>query len=52
MKPAIKDLMDDHQVILRMLRVLNGMCLCLDAMRPSSAASVPGPKGPGLRENP
>ncbi|MEK7233909.1 MAG: hemerythrin domain-containing protein [Elusimicrobiota bacterium] len=29
MKPAIKELMDDHQVILRMLRALNGMCLCL-----------------------
>ena len=27
MKPAIKELMDDHQVILRMLKVLNGMCL-------------------------
>jgi hemerythrin-like domain-containing protein len=27
MKPAIKDLMDDHQIILRMLRALNGMCL-------------------------
>lgn len=27
MKPAIKELMDDHQVILRMLRALNGMCL-------------------------
>ncbi|MDD5304191.1 MAG: hemerythrin domain-containing protein [Elusimicrobia bacterium] len=26
MKPAIKELMDDHQIILRMLRVLNGMC--------------------------
>ena len=31
MRPAIKELMDDHQLILRMLRVLNGMCLCLDA---------------------
>lgn len=31
MKPAIKELMDDHQVILRMLRVLNGMCLCISA---------------------
>ena len=29
MKPAIKVLMDDHQVILRMLRALNGMCLCI-----------------------
>ena len=29
MKPAIRELMDDHQVILRMLRILNGMCLCL-----------------------
>lgn len=29
MKPAIKDLMDDHQIILRMLRALNGMCLRL-----------------------
>lgn len=27
MKPAIQELMDDHQVILRMLRALNGMCL-------------------------
>jgi hemerythrin-like domain-containing protein len=27
MKPAIKELMDDHQIILRMLRALNGMCL-------------------------
>lgn len=33
MKPAIKELMDDHQVILRMLRVLNGMCLSLDEGR-------------------
>lgn len=31
MKPAIKELMDDHQVILRMLRALNGICLCLGA---------------------
>lgn len=30
MKPAIRDLMDDHQVILGMLRALNGMCLCLE----------------------
>lgn len=30
MKPAIKELMDDHQVILRMLGVLRGMCLRLD----------------------
>lgn len=29
MKPAIKELMDDHQIILRMLRALNGMCLRL-----------------------
>jgi hemerythrin-like domain-containing protein len=29
MKPAIQELMDEHQVILRMLRVLNGMCLRL-----------------------
>lgn len=29
MKPAIKELMDDHQTILRMLRALNGMCLRL-----------------------
>ena len=29
MRPAIKDLMDDHQIILRMLRALNGMCLRL-----------------------
>lgn len=29
MKPAIKELMDDHQIILRMLRALNGMCLCV-----------------------
>lgn len=27
MKPAIKELMDDHRTILRMLRALNGMCL-------------------------
>jgi hemerythrin-like domain-containing protein len=30
MKPAIKELMDDHQVILRMLRALNGMRLRID----------------------
>lgn len=30
MKPAIKDLMDDHRTILRMLRALNGMRLRLD----------------------
>lgn len=30
MKPAIKELMDDHQVILRMLQALHGMCLRLD----------------------
>lgn len=30
MKSAIKDLTDDHQLILRMLRALNGMCLRLD----------------------
>lgn len=29
MRPAIRELMDEHQVILRMLRVLNGMCLRL-----------------------
>ncbi|OGS18184.1 MAG: hypothetical protein A3J70_04860 [Elusimicrobia bacterium RIFCSPHIGHO2_02_FULL_61_10] len=29
MNPAIQDLMDDHQVILRMLSVLNGICLRL-----------------------
>lgn len=31
MKPAIKELMDDHQTILRMLRALNGMCLRVGA---------------------
>ncbi len=40
MKPAIKDLMDDHQVILRMLRVLNGMRLCLGEGRTVAMADL------------
>ncbi|MDP3542312.1 MAG: hemerythrin domain-containing protein [Elusimicrobiota bacterium] len=34
MKPAIKELMNDHQTILRMLRALNGMCLRLGEGKP------------------
>jgi len=40
MRPAIKELMDDHQVILRMLRVLNGMCLCLDEGKKVAATDL------------
>jgi hemerythrin-like domain-containing protein len=40
MKPAIKDLMEDHQVILRMLRVLNGMCLRLGGGEDVAAADL------------
>ncbi|MCM2305178.1 MAG: hemerythrin domain-containing protein [Elusimicrobia bacterium] len=40
MKPAIKDLMDDHQIILRMLRALNGMCLRIGAGESVPAGDV------------
>ncbi|HAZ09359.1 MAG TPA: hemerythrin [Elusimicrobia bacterium] len=40
MKPAIKDLMDDHQVILKMLRALNGMCLRLGEGKDVAAADL------------
>lgn len=40
MKPAIKELMDDHQVILRMLRVLNGMCLRVSDAQPVAVDDV------------
>ena len=40
MKPAIQDLMDAHQVILRMLRALNGMCLRLGEGKTVVAADL------------
>jgi len=40
MKPAIKELMDDHQVILRMLRALNGVCLSLGEGKKVAAADL------------
>jgi len=40
MKPAIQELMDDHQVILRMLRALNGICLRLSEDEKVPAADL------------
>ncbi|MBI2386890.1 MAG: hemerythrin domain-containing protein [Elusimicrobia bacterium] len=40
MKPAIKELMDDHQTILRMLRALNGMCLRLGESKTVALADL------------
>lgn len=40
MKPAIKELMDDHQVILHMLRALNGMCLRIGDGQPVAVADL------------
>ena len=40
MKPAIEELMDDHQVILRMLRALSGMCLRLGEGKKVVAADL------------
>ncbi|MEQ1918890.1 MAG: hemerythrin domain-containing protein [Elusimicrobiota bacterium] len=40
MKPAIKELMDDHQIILRMLRALNGMCLRIGDGKPVAVADL------------
>ena len=40
MRPAIKELMDDHQIILRMLRALNGMCLRLGEGKTAALADL------------